>query len=539
MRPPGMGIALAVFGLIFLVACDAGPNAPASPTAILPTATTLPTATALPPSPGSATATAVPPTSTAVPATATPTLTVAPAANAGAYLVYAMPDGGLWRVDSAGQPVRLVAAPEPHASLPWAASPDGATIAYVSGTAVWNNSPQYAAPGAQPTLALWMVQADGSNARKIQDLLPPRGVDVTPGGDDMDLLQALTNYQDLAWSPDGRQVAFVSAQDNQVDLYAATPDGQVTRLTASADLKKSPRWSPDSAMVAAMTTTGFGTGAGWGDTGVIVAPRTGGKPVRVLPRLTLTNGKPAAFLAELLWTDPTTVVAALEAVLTEGVDVLALDTTTGKTSVSLAMPQAVEAGLWWNPARHALAIAVAPGFSTTPTPGAWQGLYVWHADTQEVDHLPGAKVGPAIMGRAETLAPAGPVAWSPVGLRLAYNVTAPDAQAGLYLWDAQQSAGGTRLQTQPVYAVVWSSEGQQFAAGPAIYGLDGKLQGTLPGAEPNPLGWGQDGIFFSTRDSRYEGSASTRLWLWDGTQAHLLAAGLEDTDGAGMVWGHK
>src|SRR5689334_20521594 len=134
MRSQGMGTALAVLGLIFLVACDAGPGAPASPTAILPTATSQPTATAVAPSPIPATATAVPATSTAVPASATPTLTVAPAANPGAYLVYAMPDGGLWRVDRAGQPTQLVAAPELHAPLPWAASPDGATIAYVSGT---------------------------------------------------------------------------------------------------------------------------------------------------------------------------------------------------------------------------------------------------------------------------------------------------------------------------------------------------------------------------------------------------------------------
>jgi dipeptidyl aminopeptidase/acylaminoacyl peptidase len=450
-----------------------------------------------------------------------------------------MPDGSLWRVDGAGQPIRLVAAPEPHAPMPWAASPDGTTIAYVSGTAVWNNSPQYAAPGAQPALALWMVGADGGGARKIQDLLPQRGVDLTPGGDDMDLLQALTSYQDLAWSPDGRQVAFVSAQDNQVDVYAATVDGQVTRLTDSADLKKSPRWSPDSAMVAAMTTTGFGTGAGWGDTGLIVAPRTGGRPVQVLRKLTLTNGKPVAFLADLLWTGPAMVAAALEALPTEGVDVLALDTATGKTSVILAMDEAVEPGMWWNPAQRALAIAGAPGFSATPTPGAQQGLYVWHADTQQTDHLTSAKVGPAIMGRAETLASVGPVAWSPAGLRLAYNATAPAAEAGLYLWDPQQGPDGRRLQAQPVYALLWSPDGQQLAAGPAIYGLDGKPQANLPGVEPRPLGWGPDGLFFSTRDSRYEGSASTRLWRWDGTQAHLLAAGLEDTDGTGMVAGRK
>ena len=93
-----------------------------------------------------------------------------------------------------------------------------------------------------------------------------RAVDLTPGGDDaFNLLLALTFYQELAWSPDGQLIAFVSAHHDQVDLYTAALNGTVARLTDTPRLEQGPRWSPDGALIAYRSTGGFGTGAGWGD----------------------------------------------------------------------------------------------------------------------------------------------------------------------------------------------------------------------------------------------------------------------------------
>src|SRR5262249_31403623 len=150
-------------------------------------------------------------------------------------------------------PIQLAPPSEPDVILPWAASPDGRAIAYVSGTGVWDSSPE----GTPPTLALWMVNADGTNRRKIVDMLPPSGIDTTPSGPDQHLIRALTTMQAPAWSPDGSSLAFVPAHEDEVALYTATPAGQVTRLTAADSLKKSPRWSHDGRLVAVMTTNGF------------------------------------------------------------------------------------------------------------------------------------------------------------------------------------------------------------------------------------------------------------------------------------------
>ncbi|HEU5097482.1 MAG TPA: hypothetical protein VFU22_00450, partial [Roseiflexaceae bacterium] len=201
---------ICAFGLLlaFLAACSPAPSLPATsapqPTtqAAAPTAAAQPTAlppTALPP-------TALPPT--AVPATPAEAPT-SPVVDSGAasslgYLIYQRADGSLWRADGGGAaPINLADPTEPSALLPWAASPDGKTIALVAGRGVW-----FKFEGS-PSLALWLVGADGTNPRKIQDLLPPRGVDLTPGGEEaFNLIPALTVQQKLAWSPDGQVLAF-------------------------------------------------------------------------------------------------------------------------------------------------------------------------------------------------------------------------------------------------------------------------------------------------------------------------------------------
>lgn len=63
-------------------------------------------------------------------------------------------------------------------------------------------------------------------------------------------LTRLTDYEfddDFpAWSPDGRQIAFVSWRDGDFEIYVMNADGSdVTRLTDSVERDLEPRWSPD------------------------------------------------------------------------------------------------------------------------------------------------------------------------------------------------------------------------------------------------------------------------------------------------------
>ena len=199
-----------------------------------------------------------------------------------------------------------------------------------------------------PTLALWLVGADGSNLRKIQDLLPPRGVDLTPGGDDaFNLLPALTFYQELAWSPDGQLIAFVSAHQDQVDLYTAALDGTVARLTDTPRLEQGPRWSPDGALIAYRTTSGFGTGAGWGDVALEVTARGGGPPALVMDDRTLAGGSAAVAVPDLLWISPTVIVAGIADSVVGNAELRALDTGTRAATVIFDAPYSA---LEWNDA---------------------------------------------------------------------------------------------------------------------------------------------------------------------------------------------
>ncbi len=68
----------------------------------------------------------------------------------------------------------------------------------------------------------------------------------------VDSLRALTTGDDSqpAWSPDGRQIAFVRQTEDNRDIYTATPEGsQVKRLTDHPGADVSPAWTPDNRLL--------------------------------------------------------------------------------------------------------------------------------------------------------------------------------------------------------------------------------------------------------------------------------------------------
>ena len=99
-------------------------------------------------------------------------------------------------------------------------SPDGAKIAYVTGT--------------RETSDIWLMNADGTNQTQLTQ-----------------------NYQSFtpAFSPDGTQVAFVSSHDNGFQIYVINADGTNQRKlelgAAGANIysKFNPAFSPDGAKI--------------------------------------------------------------------------------------------------------------------------------------------------------------------------------------------------------------------------------------------------------------------------------------------------
>jgi WD40 repeat protein len=490
------------------------PPAPTQPAAQAPTqppTSPPPTAVPLPTQAPTQPPTIAP---TQAPPTATPAPTAAPQ-PAASYLVYPKPDGSLWRIDGPGATTVLLADPAEPGALTWAASPDGKQIAIVIGSGEWGVK---APDPTKVLLALWLVGADGSNPRKVRDLLPPSGIDLTPGGADaFNLLPALSTLQELAWSPDGGVVAFVSAHENQVDLYTAALDGTVTRLTETPILEQGPVWSPDGTKVACRTTSGFGTGAGWSDVGLAMLERGGGLPLLAIDQGKLSADWRVAAIPDLLWLGPDMLVAGLWNAAT-GKDMLrGVTMSSGEIATIFAEPYNA---LSWSAATRQLAIAGASE-SALEFAGARSlspGLYIW---------MPGAPEAVRVVaGPVETLA------WSAQGDVLAYSMAKSGKQPGVGLWSLLMDGDLKHIADAPTPYINWSPDSQRLVAGAAIYARDGQQLADLPGQSVLPAGWGAQGLFYSTLAA----DGQTReLLLWDGQQPQQLDAGLTRMEDAAVV----
>jgi dipeptidyl aminopeptidase/acylaminoacyl peptidase len=424
--------------------------------------------------------------------------------------VYQRPDGSLWRAEGAGAAISLTEPTDPAALLPWAAAPDGKTIAVVIGTGLWGEAQE------PPALALWLVGADGTNLRKVQDLLPPRDVDLTPGGDDaFNLLPALTFFQKLAWSPDGQLLAFVSAHQDRVDLYTAALDGTIAQLTDTPRLEQGPRWSPDGALIAYRSTSGFGTGAGWGELALETTPRGGGPAVRLMDDQPLSAGSAPVAVPDLLWISPTMIVAGIADSVVGNAELRTLDTGTRASTLIFDAPySAVD----WNDTTRQLAIAGTSESIMHANIDARKlaaGLFTWSPDA-----------GPPIQIER---APVEALAWTPQGDALAYS--ASGEQPGLRLWAIGAEGDLKPLAAMPAKQLHWSLDGQQLAADSTIYSRAGQQLSALDEPPATLIGWGPQGLFFSTAVA----GSDRNLWLWDGTHAQQIDSKLTNTQSAGVV----
>ena len=98
-------------------------------------------------------------------------------------------------------------------------------------------------------------------------------VDDLPGDPAMEAVRAILEESWLAFSPDGKSIAFMAAIDGPTsDLYVLSLDTlQVTRLTDGPSQGYQPVWSPDSKYIVHTGVRTFGTGAGYDMEGIWAA----------------------------------------------------------------------------------------------------------------------------------------------------------------------------------------------------------------------------------------------------------------------------
>lgn len=189
-----------------------------------------------------------------------PTVTPEPQANLnpnGPWLLLNIGEG-LWATNADGSALtqltnERVVGPS---DLSLAVQPGGRLVAYITGDVDRTHN-----------LTLKLLSLPDGGVKTITRLTNPG---TEPGNDAMldsriEAVRAMTDFDSLAWSPDGSMLAFIGAQDGtSADLYTySAGSGEIRRLTDGPSQGYGPHWSPDGRFIVHFGVNSFGTGAGF------------------------------------------------------------------------------------------------------------------------------------------------------------------------------------------------------------------------------------------------------------------------------------
>jgi hypothetical protein len=306
--------------LLLVAACAPQPQ-------VTPTSTSTFTATVAPP------ATFTPPE---------PTLTVTaaqkPSPSAEGELLLVNTKRGLWtsRPDGSDGALRITGPLIIPGPLSGAVSSVNGNFAYLTTTDFTR------AYGNYPNLKLNIMSLFGSGPFISLPLTSPQ---TEPGDQNpSDIIRAMVEHRDFAWSPEGKRLAFIGAAlGPSADLYEYLLDtGATLRLTDGPDQAYNPLWSPDGQWIVQTAAAGFGTGAGIPVTGIFAARADGNNVISLYDVSKNSGGEYATG-----WLNSNTIVTSSWYI------------TCGFSNVRLANLSGLDANLAFEGCLSA--IAVAPG----------------------------------------------------------------------------------------------------------------------------------------------------------------------------------
>ena len=167
-------------------------------------------------------------------------------------------DSGVWLVDEGtGEAVQLTVSP---LDAPWdlneGMSPKEQSFAYLTGFGGASISPYL--------IVLDLAQQTTVLEVALTGPLSTPGIESIPGDPAFEATRAMESAGSLAWSPDGRFLAFSAAMDgDSADVYLYdSRDSSVTRLSDEMGHASDLHWSPDGRLIEYVSVESFGTGAG-------------------------------------------------------------------------------------------------------------------------------------------------------------------------------------------------------------------------------------------------------------------------------------
>jgi hypothetical protein len=111
------------------------------------------------------------------------------------------------------------------------------------------------------------------------------GPNDTPGDPNFEVARAISELQSIAWSPDGRQLAFMGAMNGPTsDLYLfSLASGDIVQLTDGPSQGIRPVWSPDGTYIVHAGVGALGTGAGYSMEGIWAAKSDNSDVITLYP----------------------------------------------------------------------------------------------------------------------------------------------------------------------------------------------------------------------------------------------------------------